>query len=101
MNVFIHICGAGMGLLAFSVSLVIGLVVNNSFVTIVARSLLVLFLFYLLGCVLSALGQIVVKEHFDRQVRALESQTVAAQDDLSPGEEDKSSAPKTTPAAAV
>jgi len=85
-----------MGFLAFSVSLIIGLIVNNPFVTVVGRSLLMLFLFYVLGCVLSALGHLVVKEHFDRQVQALEAQPAATQNPETAEEENRAPASKAT-----
>ena len=54
-----------MGLLGFSVSLFIGLVVDNPFITVVTRSLYMLLLFTILGAILSVLGQKVIEEHFE------------------------------------
>ena len=64
----IHVCGAGMAFLGFTFSLFIGLWANNSFVTVVQRGLLVLILFYLLGCLLAGLGKKVILENFDAHV---------------------------------
>lgn len=61
-----------MALLGFSLSLIIGLWVDNPFVTVVLRSLLVMGLFYLLGCLLFALGQRAVQENFDNEVKKIE-----------------------------
>jgi len=60
-----HLCGAGMAFLGFTAALIIGLWVNNPFVTVVQRALMVLVLFYPLGCLLAVLGQKVIKENFD------------------------------------
>ena len=65
-----HLCGAGLAFLGFSVSLIIGLWVNNPFVTVVLRALWVLVLFYVLGCVLSVIGQKAVQENFDKEIEA-------------------------------
>jgi hypothetical protein len=65
---FNQLCGAALGLLAFSVSLIIGLYVDNPFITVVQRSILALIIFYILGCVLSVLGQKVIQENFNNQV---------------------------------
>ena len=72
-----HVCGAGMAFLGFSLSLIIGLWVNNSFITVVQRGLVVLVLFYVLGCLLAGLGQKAVQENFDAQVDALDQEPEA------------------------
>ena len=43
---------------------------DNPFETVVTRSLVVLALFYLLGLVLSAVGQKVIVEHFNAESQA-------------------------------
>jgi hypothetical protein len=63
-----HLCAAGLALLAFTTSLVIGLVVNNTFVTVVQRSVVALVFFYALGFLLAVLGQKVIRENFNNQV---------------------------------
>lgn len=57
-----------MAFLAFTFSLIIGLWVNNPFTTVVGRALIVLVVFYILGYVLSVLGQRVIQENFDDQI---------------------------------
>ena len=74
-----YLCGAGLAFLGFSVSLIIGLWVNNPFMTVVMRGLYVMVLFYILGCVLAVIGQKVVKENFQKQMEIAErSGTLAA-----------------------
>ena len=65
-----HLCGAGLGFLGFSTSLIIGLYVNNNFVDIITRALVVLVLFYLLGYVLALLGQKTIQENFENTIKA-------------------------------
>ena len=64
-----HQCGAALSLVGFGISLVIGLWVDNPFVTVVLRGLWVLLLFYVLGCLLSVIGQKVVQENFENEVK--------------------------------
>lgn len=59
-----------MAFLAFTISLFIGLLVNNSFITIVSRGLVVMFVFYVLGCVLAGMGQKVVRENFEDEAES-------------------------------
>lgn len=66
-----HICGAGMAFLGFSLSLLIGLWVDNPFTTVVFRSLLIMFLFYLLGCLLASLGGRVIVENYESEKELL------------------------------
>lgn len=68
-----HLSGAGLALLGFAGTLVIGLAVDNPFTTIVTRALGVLVLFYPLGYLLALVGAKVVQENFEmheKQVRA-------------------------------
>ena len=64
-----------MAFLAFTVSLIIGLYVDNPFVTVIGRSILVMFIFYMLGAMLSIIGQKVIKENFDAQADALQNES--------------------------
>ena len=66
-----HVCGAGMAFLGFSLSLIIGLWVNNPFTTVVSRSLVVLFFSYILGLILAGIGQKVIIENFDIERESL------------------------------
>ena len=77
----IHLCGAGMAFMGFAATLVIGLWVNNPFITVIQRGLLVLVLFYPLGCLLAALGQKVVKENFDAHVESFQNEVELLTDD--------------------
>lgn len=67
-----HQCGAALSLVGFGISLIIGLWVDNPFVTVVLRGLWVLVLFYILGCLLSVIGQKVVQENFDKEIKDME-----------------------------
>ena len=70
-----HLCGAGLAFLGFSVSLIIGLWINNPFVTVVLRALCVLVLFYILGCLLSVIGQKVIQENFEKEIKILQEES--------------------------
>ena len=80
-----------MAFLGFSICMFIGLWVDNTFETVVMRSLVVLAMFYLLGLVLSAVGQKVIVEQFDAESQAMlnELQINATEDT----KEDESKAP--------
>ena len=68
-----HLCGAGMAFLGFGLSLIIGLWVENSFVTVVSRGIVVLFLFYIIGCFLAGLGQKVIVENFEAEAEVIKA----------------------------
>jgi len=55
--------GAGLGLLAFTVTVVAGLLVRNPVTVTLSRSILALFTFCLIGFVLGTVAQMVVAEH--------------------------------------
>ena len=59
-----NLCAAAFGLLGFSLSLIIGLWAQNPFVTVILRALAGLVVFYILGTVLSVVGQKVILENF-------------------------------------
>ena len=67
------LCAAALALLGFSTSMFIGLWVDNPFITVVMRSLGVLILFYILGFLLSGIGQKVVEENFNNEIEALQA----------------------------
>ena len=94
-----HLCGAGLAFLGFSVSLIIGLWVNNPFVTVILRALWVLVLFYILGCLLSVIGQKVVKENFEKEVEILQEKSLAHQDteEIEPTGNTEEPLPETAP----
>ncbi len=63
-----HVFGAGLAFLAFAVSLLIGMFVENTYQTVVWRSLKFMALFYVLGCIFSAIGFKVVQENFEAEI---------------------------------
>ena len=69
-----HLCGAGLGFLGFSLCLIIGLYVNNSFIEVIRRALVILVLFYLLGYILARLGSKIIQENFDHEIQAAQNQ---------------------------
>jgi len=69
-----HVCGAGFAFLGFSLSLIIGLWVDNTFVTLVLRSLFIMLIFYVLGCVLFWLGQKAIQENFNEETKKSQDQ---------------------------
>ena len=66
-----EVCGAGFAFIGFSLSLIIGLWVDNTFVTVVLRSLFIMLIFYVLGCVLFLLGQKAVQENFEAETQKI------------------------------
>lgn len=73
------VCGAGFACIGFSLSLIIGLWVDNTFITVVLRSLFIMLVFYVLGCVLFILGQKAVQENFDQETQKLQAQQQATE----------------------
>ena len=73
------VCGAGFACIGFSLSLIIGLWVDNTFVTVVLRSLFIMLIFYVLGCVLFMLGQKAVQENFEAEAQKMLSKQQAPQ----------------------
>jgi hypothetical protein len=74
-----QVCGAGFAFIGFSLSLIIGLWVDNTFVTVVLRSLFIMLVFYLLGCVLFLLGQKAVQENFEAEAQKILAKQQAPQ----------------------
>jgi len=66
-----QVCGAGFAFIGFSLSLIIGLWVDNTFVTVVLRSLFIMLVFYVLGCALFVLGQKAVQENFEDETQKI------------------------------
>jgi len=85
----VHVCGAGMAFLGFSLSLIIGLWVNNPFTTVVSRSLVVLFFSYIFGFVLAGIGQKVIVENFEAEREVLAAQSEQQSDQQLEGEYDE------------
>ena len=55
--------GAGLGLLAFTITVIAGLLVQNPLTVTLSRSILALFTFCIIGLVLGTAAQMVVAEH--------------------------------------
>ena len=97
-----HVCGAGMAFLGFSLSLIIGLWVNNPFTTVVSRSLVVLFFSYIFGLMLAGIGQKVIVENFEAEREVLAAQSEQSDQQLeseSDEKQDVSVAPSVSPTA--
>lgn len=76
-----QVCGAGFACIGFSLSLIIGLWVDNTFVTVVLRSLFIMLIFYVLGCVLFMLGQKAVQENFEDETQKILARRQAPETD--------------------
>ena len=74
-----QVCGAGFAFIGFSLSLIIGLWVDNTFVTVVLRSLFIMLVFYVLGCALFVLGQKAVQENFEDETQNILARQQAAE----------------------
>ncbi len=57
--------GAALGLFAFSVSVLAGLYAQNPVRVVLSRSILALFVFFLIGVVVGHLAQRVIADHFN------------------------------------
>lgn len=55
--------GAGLGLLAFAVTVIAGLIARNPVTVTLSRGILALFLFFMIGLVLGLVAQYVINEH--------------------------------------
>lgn len=79
-----QLCAAALAFLAFAISMIIGLYVDNPFPTVVVRSILMMFVFFMLGAVLSLIGQKVIRENFDAEADTLiaDAQQSGADDDV-------------------
>lgn len=63
-----RLTGAALGLLAFAVTVISGMIVENPVTVTLSRSILAMFIFCLLGMVLGAAAQAVVAEHESQRV---------------------------------
>ena len=80
-----RLAGVGLGLLAFSVTVVAGLAVGNPVDVILSRSIFALFLFCLVGILLGAAAEAVVAER--EKDRAAQIRKRYRQDAASPAAE--------------
>jgi len=67
--------GAGLALLAFSITIIAGLAVQNPVEVVLSRGLIALFLFCMIGLVLGWVAQWVIREHVQENERDLWAQT--------------------------
>ncbi len=59
--------GASLGLLAFTITMVAGLVSQNSATTTLSRSIFALFLFFMIGLVVGAAADIVIRDYAQKK----------------------------------
>ncbi len=64
--------GASLGLLAFTVTTVCGLIARNPVSVTLSRGILALFAFFFIGIVLGGLAQLVLDEHEQRRRRQID-----------------------------
>ncbi len=62
-NMIARLVGAGLGLLAFSITVLAGVYAQNPVTTTLSRSIFALFIFFLLGLALGTAAEVVVNEH--------------------------------------
>ncbi len=70
----VRLCAAGLSFVAFATALIIGLVAENDYVTIVTRALSAMAVFYVLGVILGHVGQVAIEQSFERQKEAIEQE---------------------------
>ena len=58
-----RVLGASLGLLAFTITIIAGLWVQNPVTVTLSRSILALFLFCVIGLVLGGAAQLIINEH--------------------------------------
>ncbi len=73
----VRLCAAGLSFVAFATALVIGLLSDNDYITIVTRALTIMFVFYFLGNIIGRIGQIAIEESFEREKAAIEAEVNA------------------------
>lgn len=66
-----RLSAAGLGLFAFAVAVIGGLIARNSFTVVLSRGILALFAFCLIGLVLGGAAQAVISEHAKRREEEL------------------------------
>jgi hypothetical protein len=64
--------GASLGLLAFTIAVVCGLVVRNPVTVTLSRGILALFVFFVIGIVLGGIAQVVLNEHERRRMSEID-----------------------------
>jgi Ni/Fe-hydrogenase subunit HybB-like protein len=81
-----RVAGACLGLLAFTIALVGGLVSQNPATVVLSRGILALFLFFFIGFALGAVAQRVVAEYERQRKEELNSREAADPQGAAPGE---------------
>ena len=96
-----RLVGGSLGLLAFVVALVAGLVAHNPATTILSRGILAMFVFCLIGLGLGTAAELVVTEHEGKRKREIEEQYRAPASDEEESSEDSSTGEEPVEAARV
>lgn len=86
-----RLAGAGLGLFAFTVTVIAGLAVGNPVGVTLSRSILALLVFCLIGLVLGTAVQHVLDEHRRRRLEQLEEEAARAAETSEHGEEETTS----------
>ena len=73
----VRLCAAGLSFVAFATALIVGLVAENDYVTIVTRALSAMAVFYVIGNILGRVGQVAIEQSFERQKEAIEQEVRA------------------------
>lgn len=73
----VRLCAAGLSFIAFATALIVGLLSDNGYVTIVSRALTTMLVFYVLGAVVGKIGNIAMEESFEREKAAIEAEVKA------------------------
>lgn len=66
-----RVAGASLGLFAFTVTVLAGLLVGNPVIAILSRGIIALFSFCVVGFVLGGIAQIVVREHANKREKEI------------------------------
>ena len=77
----IHVFGAALAFLGFTASLLIGMFVNNPYETVLWRSMGIMIIFYVLGCMFSAIGFKVIQENFEAEIEDPQTESDEQADD--------------------
>lgn len=81
-----RVIGAGLGFLAFSTTILLGLWVGNPTIVTLTRSIYALFIFSVIGLAVGWAAEVVVREHENGQLKLL---VAANQTEPTPAGEDK------------
>ena len=96
-----RLAGGSLGLFAFVVALVAGLVAHNPATLILSRGILAMFVFCLIGFVLGTAAELVVTEHEGKRKKEIEEQYRDPAGDRKESVEDSSTGEDSVEAAQV